>query len=263
MSITLPNVPGIVFAYDARQGVTLEPVEATGTGLFEFAVGSVQGIKGPPLTRRVGGAPPNNAMQIPFAPNSGFNGHVAPAYAPCFDILAGQQSCLQTEHGIVPMGGFNGSFVVLAAMGAATPNDGRLISYYGDMDPSGTDQGNYSLAIFYRDLLTNTVKTDRAGTSIVTPIELDRLYRFGLVLTDAAMTHYLDNVETTTGPAFTGYPMHPMCRIALGGQGNSFGEFVPLTWDGPIVFAMGANVAWNASERAAVDSWIVSQFNLN
>ena len=164
MPIKLPSVPGIAFAYDARQGVTFEPVEATGEGLFDYAVGSVEDASGhgATLTRRKGGPPPNDARQIPFNPQSGFNGFGPPAYAPAFEYLAQQQSCLQTDFEAVDMAGFNASFVALAAMSAATPNEGRLLSYYGTPDPSGTDQGYFCACVFARDFATNGIMTFRA-----------------------------------------------------------------------------------------------------
>ena len=269
MPIKLPSVPGIAFAYDARQGLTFEPVEATGEGLFDFAVGSVEDISGhgATLTRRKGGPPPNDARQIPFNPQSGFNGFGPPAYAPAFEYLAQQQTCLQTEHEAIMsmVGGFTASFVALAAMSAATPTEGRLLSYYGMPDPSGTDQGYNCCCVFARDYATNGIMTFRAQgnvgeTFLRAPIELDRLYRFGMVMNETEIALYLDNVEVARAPqapeALT------LGKIALGGQANTFGEFIPLTWEGPIVFAMGINRTWSASERATVDAWIVKEFNL-
>ena len=274
--IPLPGVPGIVFAYDARHGVTLEPLEAQAIGQFDYAVDVVAGIKGTLLERRRSGTDPYRAMQVPFNPAAGYNGH-SNAYAPAFDFLATQQSALQSvglDLDFVGADPFASSFVVCGAMRAATPVDARMFSYYG-ADPNATDDGFGSISIIQRDGTNNAVKTSRYPASasgpihqVVTPIELDRLYRFAVTTDRATITQYIDNVVSGTAPQYdpdvpaNGGAYTGPGRVGIGGQANNFMGHMGLPWDGPILFAMGANVTWSAAELAAVDAWIIEEFNL-
>ena len=278
--ITLPKVPGIIFAYDARQGVELEPLEAQAVGKFEYATAKVEDISRntAPLVRRNSGVDPYRAMQVPYSPRSGMNG-IAPfgsypdAYAPAFDMLAEQQSDLESV-------GFEGchfgsptflacSFVVLAAMRAPTVTDARLLSYMGiGGTDGGQDDGRHGCVILARDALTNAIKTTRGTTDVAggqiisTPIVLDKLYRFGVVMDETIMTHYLDNVAGSTGLQYTTVPMNSPGQLVLGGRASGFSGHNGTAWDGPIYFAVGANVAWSAEELAVVDNWIVEEFGL-
>jgi hypothetical protein len=286
MSIPLPNLPGILFAYDAREGVKLQPLEPASIGLFDYAVDTVDGIVGPLMSRRRMGTDPYRAMQVPFNPASGINGYPA-AYAPAFDMRADQQSNLEMIGLDVDMGGevYTASFIVLAMMRAPTVSDARLLSMQGSGDlTGGSDDGNRGAMVFTREAVTNSIMTgryppvlrgefesdpllaqvpeDKAGTHFVsTPIVLDQLYRFGAVFTEPTITQYLDNVAVGS-VANLPTPFGATAKFALGGQANGFNGHCGVSWDGPIVFAIGSNKAWNAVELAEIDAWIVEEFNL-
>ncbi len=85
--------------------------------------------------------------------------------------------------------------------------------------------------------------------------------RFGATFDETSNTQYIDGVVSGVAPAAL-TPLRAMGRIALGGPANTFQGHNAQAWDGPILFAMGANVTWSAAELAKVDAWIVEEFNL-
>lgn len=156
---------------------------------------------------------------------------------------------------------FTASFVVLAAMSEACTEDGRLLSFYGEADPAATDQGWASGRLLERAGKANAIRTVRYEHSVITPIELDTIYRFGVAMDESSIIHYLNNVETARGPNHT-QAFAPRGKLALGGQANNFVGHIPNTWDGPISLAIGGNVVWTFEEMAKLDAWIVEEFGL-